>query len=103
MRAIECVLDVPRAVGIIGAKRVLPVLAAVGRSVYPASFMGAVALCRNDDDIWIFRIDNDLVDLCRLLQADMNERPAGVRRLIHAVPRWTLNGVARADIYDVRI
>src|SRR5262249_60501891 len=62
-----------------------------------------VPLCGRDDEVRILRIDEDLVDLRRLVEADVRPRLAGVGGLVHAVTERALHRVAAARIDDVRI
>ena len=84
-----------------GSQRVLPRLAAVGRAIDALAVVLRVALRRRDDEVRILRIDHDLVDLRRLLEADVRPRLAGVGRLVHAVAERSLHRVTGAGIDDV--
>src|SRR5262249_44917240 len=103
VRHIEGVLEIARAVRILRPQRVLPGLAAVGRAIDPLTGVACVTLRGGDDQIRILRVRHDLVDLRRLLEADVRPRLARVRGLVHAVPRRALDRVAGARIHDVRI
>src|SRR5262249_33678707 len=82
---------------------VLPGPAAVGRAIDPLSVVSRITLSRRDDEVWILRVDADLVDLRRLLEADVRPGLARVGGLVHTVTARALHGVAGAGVDDVRI
>jgi len=65
--------------------------------------MCCIALSGHDDDVRIFWIDDHLIDLGRLFQADMNKCLARIGGLVHSITGRSLYGITRSDINDVRI
>ena len=102
VRHVVGVLDVARAVRVLRPQRVLPRPAAIGRAVDALARVSGVALRRGDDEVGILRVDDHLVDLDGLLEADVRPRLARVGGLVHAVAERALHGVAGADVDDVR-
>ena len=89
IRLVERVLDIARAIRVFRPQRVLPCLAAVGGPVDALAVMTGITLRRHDHVIGIFRVDDHLVDLGRLLEADVRPSPAGIDRFVHAVAERT--------------
>ena len=63
--------------------------------------MPRVALRRREHQIRIFRIDHDLVDLDRVLEANVRPRLTRIDRFVHAVAERTLHRVTRARVHNV--
>src|SRR5205823_8268951 len=80
-----------------------PRLAAVGAAIDALAAVPRIALRRGEHEIRILRVDHDLVDLDRVLEANMRPRLAGIDRFVHAVAERTLHRVASAGIHNVGI
>ena len=103
VRVVKSVLNIPRAIGVFRLENVRPRFAAVSRAIDAGTVMFSVALSRTDHDIWVLRIDDDLVYLGRFLEADMHPRLAGIVRSVHTVALRAPYRIAGADIDNVRI
>src|SRR3982750_949460 len=65
--------------------------------------MFGIALCRCEYYVGVLRVYDDLVDLGRLLEADVHEGLARIDGLIHAVAVRTTDGIPGTDVNDIRI
>ena len=89
-------------------EHLLPRGAAVTRSVDATVRVRAVHVAerRHEDDVGILRMDDDLPDLPRVVEAEVRPGPARVGRLVHSVAVRDLRphvGFARAHVDDVRV
>ena len=102
-RHVERIFQISRPAPAFGVEDVLPRLSAVGRAKHAASPSRGVAGRGREDKIGILGIDDELVDLQRLVEADVRPGLAGVGRLVHPSAGGTADRIARADVDDVRV
>ena len=99
--------DFDRADVLILVEHFLPALAAVRRAEHAALGVRRVQMPdrRDEHDVRILRIDGDLADVLRVVEADVRPRLSGVGGLVHAVAvahRVAQRRFAAADVHRVR-
>ena len=96
-------LQIARAVVVLGLQDVGPGLAAIGGTVNSAAVMTGIPEGGDNHQVVICGIDNNAVDLHRVLEADVLPCCAGIGRLPHPIAQAAPDGVAGSGINDIGI
>ncbi len=108
LRIVECPGDLLRAGLVVDVQRLRPIPAAVRAAENTAHVheLVDVALCRDQHQVRILRIDEDRRDLLRFVEPQVLPRLAGVDGLVHPVPLIDAaagDEITHADVNDVGI
>ena len=100
--------DIDRAGVLILAQHLLPGRATIGRAIDSALLVRPKSVSDRGDenDVWIFRVNDDRSDMAAVLQTDMAPVSSSIDRLINAVAVGDVSAqgrFARADIDDIVI